>query len=432
MNILDIRYGKDYINIPMNGCVEIYNPRYRSNDLSAWQIVSQSVNQPVGKPNLTSDIKSNWNKRDKIVIVITDITRPLPYHSFVPQLLTEMEKSGIDKSKIQFLIATGMHRPSTREEKISLLGESIVNQYNITDHKAEDKDELARVPGRSREGVDIVLNKHYVEAGYRIVISLVEPHFMAGFSGGRKMICPGLSSFDTIRRFHGFEMLNNQDARQANLENNPCHQETLSVAQQVPPDFAINIVMDSNRNITETYAGELFESWEKAVNSVKQAACKHVTEKADIAITGCGGYPLDTTFYQCVKGFVSCLPALKENGKIICMGSCSEGIGSKVYEDLMKSYNGNWQKFLAKHEKPDCFVKDQWQYQMHIRALMKTGMENLYFLTDGLPQGELDMLSVKGVSTKKENFALVTKEIIEKSNAKKIAVFPEGPYCVPV
>jgi nickel-dependent lactate racemase len=432
MNTINIRYGKEYINIPFNRDIDIYKPQYRSNSFSTWEIVSQAINQPLGKTSLVSDIKLNWNKNGKIVIVITDITRPLPYHSFMPQLLSIIEKLGIEKYKIQFLIATGMHRPSTRKEKISLLGEKIVNQYKIIDHKAEDKASLVQLPGKSKEGAEIILNKHYVEAGYRIVISLVEPHFMAGFSGGRKMICPGLSSFNTIRRFHGFEMLSNQNARQANLENNPCHEETLSVARQVPPDFAINIVMDNNRNITETYTGELFKSWQEAVNSVKKAACKQVTKKADIVITGCGGHPLDTTFYQCVKGFVACLPALKEHGKIICMGSCSEGIGGKEYENLMKSFNGNWQKFLTNHKNPNCFVKDQWQYQMHIRTLMKTSMENLYFLTDGLPQSELDMLSVHGISTDKNKIALAIEKIIERSDADKIAVFPEGPYCVPI
>ncbi len=432
MKTIDIRYGKDYINIPVHGDIDMYNPRYKITGLSTWEIVSRAVNQPFGKKSLASDIKSNWNKKDKIAIVITDITRPLPYYSFMPGFLHEIEASGVERDKILFLIATGMHRPSTRDEKISLLGKDIVNHYQIIDHKAEKSEELARVPAKSKEGVDIILNKHYVEAGYRITISLVEPHFMAGFSGGRKMVCPGLSSFNTIRRFHGFAMLSNQNARQANLENNPCHEETMSVARKVPPDFAINIVMDNNRNVTEAYAGDLFKSWKEAVNSVKSAACKQVSEKADIVITGCGGYPLDTTFYQCVKGFVSCLPALKDNGKIICMGSCSEGIGSKVYEEMMKSYNGNWQKFLNTHKKPNCFVKDQWQYQMHIRALMKTGMENLYFLTDGLPQDELDMLSVNGTAVNKKEIALAVEKIIRKSDAGKIAVFPEGPYCVPV
>jgi nickel-dependent lactate racemase len=327
-----------------------------------------------------------------------------------------------------------MHRASTLQEKIYMFGQSVVDNYTIIDHCAENTDELITLPGTSWSGNEIKLNRHYVEAGFRILTGLVETHFMSGFSGGRKSVCPGLASLDTIQLFHGYHFLNHPNASNTILEDNPCHLENTSVAKACPADFLINIVLDQKKKINRFFSGEQFDSHETAVDYVKEKSCKTVEEFADVVVTSCGGYPLDDTFYQCVKGFVNCLPALKENGEIIAFGGCSEGAGSREYEQLMKKYSFRQDDFLNDIKSGLFFVKDQWQLQMHTRVLKKVGQSNLHFYTAGIPQDELRLLSV--------NAHAVHENVLEQSiqmqidslvaSGKKFAVFPEGPYCSPI
>jgi len=269
-------------------------------------------------------------------------------------------QNGIKREEILIIIATGMHRPSTSDEKKKMFGEMIVKHYRIIDHNAENEVELIELKGKSWSGEKVRLNRYYVEAGFRILIGLVEPHFMAGFSGGRKAICPGLSSLDAIKKFHGYEFLNHPNASNAVLENNPCHNENSSVAWLCPSDFLINIVLDQRKKINAIISGDQFLSHQKAVEFVKEKSCVKVSEQADLAITSCGGYPLDNTFYQCVKGFVNGIPALKNDGELIAFGMCAEGIGSTEYEGIMKKHSHNYDQFIEDIKNNLFFIKDQW------------------------------------------------------------------------
>jgi lactate racemase len=327
-----------------------------------------------------------------------------------------------------------MHRPSTEKERVEMMGKEIAERYLVVDHKAENENELVKIEGQSRGGADVFLNKHYVNAGFRIVTGLVEPHFMAGFSGGRKSVCPGLVSLSAVKNFHGYDFLSDTGARNGNLENNPCHEESVSIEKLCPADFSIHIVQDNLKNINKVFSGDITKAHQAAVEYVKKACCREVKEHADLVLTSCGGYPLDATFYQCVKGFVSCLPAVRTKGEIIAFGSCSEGTGSMEYGDTMKKYAGRHNEFLEHIKKSDIVVKDQWQFQMHARALSKISKQNLYFFTSGITKEELKMFSVNPQSVNEAQIQPFIQDIIKvyARMGKKIAAFPEGPYCAPV
>lgn len=391
----------------------------------------ESIANPVGGNTLNELLLKK--KAGKVVIVVSDITRPIPYSDFLPELILHIERSGIKKDEIIILIATGMHRASSHAEHLKMFGDFIVNNYHIIDHDCRVEEELQELEGMSWSGSKVILNKHYIEAGFRVVTGLVEPHFMAGFSGGRKAICPGLVSFDAVKKFHGYQFLSHPNAASTILNDNPCHMENTSIAQMCPPDFTINVVLDKNKKVNVIISGELFASHKKATDYVKEACCPPLLKPADIAITSSGGYPLDATFYQCVKGFVNCLPAVKENGEIIAFGSCLEGIGGLEYSELMKKYSNNYVQFIDDIKSGQIFIKDQWQLQMHIRAIDKIGTHNLHFYTSNISISDLSKLSVNPHSVLSENIEKSIQSHINKAIKKKkeLAIFPEGPYCSP-
>ncbi|KPK59008.1 MAG: hypothetical protein AMK73_08875, partial [Planctomycetes bacterium SM23_32] len=393
--------------------------------------VLEAARRAVGGPPLRDALTRR--RPGEVVVVISDATRPIPYADFLPELLAELEDGGVARHEVLVLVATGMHRPTTPEERRRMLG-SAAGTCRVVDHDANQDDQLVELPERSWAGARVRLNRRYVEAGFRLITGLVEPHFMAGFSGGRKAVCPGLASLETVRRFHGPAFMSDPRARNASLSGNPCHEEALSIARMAPPDFTLNVALDPARRVVRAFGGEMEAAHEAACRFVRECACPPVEREADVVVTSSGGHPLDATFYQCVKGFVSCLPAVREGGAVVALGGCTEGIGSPQYEGLMKRYAGKWRRFLDDVRAPGFFVKDQWQFQLHAGALAKVGPGSLHFVTDGLPAEELAQLSVTSHAAPPGEVEAVCQELLNELAAAggTVALLPEGPYCTPV
>jgi len=273
-----------------------------------------------------------------------------------------------------------------------------------------------------------------MEADFRIVTGLVEPHFMAGFSGGRKAICPGLCSLETVKAFHSFIFLDNPSARNGNLRGNPLHYESLSIARKASADFSINLVVDRNHRIVEAVAGDLEASHDTTCSFVSKHACPPVEQEMDVVLTSSGGLPLDATFYQCIKGMVSCLPAVRRGGVVVSVGSCSEGIGSSEYQKIMYEYSERWRDFLDHIKKSDNIIKDQWQFQMQTKTLQHVGDGNLIFVTDRLEASDLARLNVNGIHASDEgDVKKKVQDLLDgfAEEGRSVAVIPEGPYCAP-
>jgi lactate racemase len=427
--LLEIPYDKTALVIDVPESAIVYRSSYPEPAASASAAVSEALKNPIGSPALQQALARR--RKGKVVIVVSDITRPVPYRDFLPALIGEIGSAGIRPDEILILVATGMHRPSTPEERQYMFGD-IAEKYQIEDHDAEG--ELKEIDGRSFSGRRVSLNRSFVDAGFRIVTGLVEPHFMAGFSGGRKAICPGLVSLETIQAFHGYDFLKNPKAANAILEGNPCHDEALSVARLAGVDYSLNVVLDGSKRLVAAFAGELEAAHKKACSFVREHACPVVKNETDAVITGCGGYPLDATFYQCVKGMIGAIPAVKPGGKIIAAGCCMEHMGSKEYRDIMFTHSQNCGGFLE-HIKKSCRVeKDQWELQMQIRAIDKVGAGGLVFLSSGLDEEEVKYISARPFNSDTVSINNSLKETVDKlvKEGKSIAVIPEGPYCTPL
>ncbi len=425
------RCGADTIALHVPGDAVAYESAFPAPAASAAAIVGAAVDSPLGTAALETLIRERRN--GPVVVVVSDITRPIPYAAFLPRLLARIEAAGVGRDEITVLVATGMHRVSTPAEHREMFGD-VAGRYRIVDHDAENDRELVALESRTHSGASVKIHRHLAHAGLRILTGLVEPHFMAGFSGGRKSVCPGLVDLQTVRNFHGQAFLADRAARNANLDGNPLHDEALSVARVADIDFTINVVLDSERRVVAAHAGELEQSHLAACDFVRSCACPTVETPADIAITSSGGYPLDATFYQCVKGFVSCLPAVRPGGTIIAFGGCAEGIGSTEYTRIMMEHSGRWRDFLRSIAGDAPFIKDQWQFQMHARTLERVGQDNLLFATAGLDQDTLAHLSVNPLSAPAPALQHTVQTAFDTRYrpGMTVALFPEGPYCAPV
>jgi nickel-dependent lactate racemase len=426
------RYGHSELELLLPEHTTFFEPSFPKSSLPNAEVVRNSWENPTSGAPLLTAIRNR--RSGNVVIVVSDITRPIPYHTFLPQLINTLLNAGVPQNEIRLLVATGMHRPSRPDEHVTMFGAEIANSLHIEDHRAEDPTALKETGEQSHSGNPITLNRSYCDAGFRLVTGLVEPHFMAGFSGGRKAICPGLASLATVRNFHGYPFLANPLALNANLAGNPLHQESLSVAKAVPPDFTINVVLNASRRLSAAFSGELEHSHAAACNFVRQHACPQIHQPFDAVITSSGGAPLDLTFYQCVKGFVSALPAVRPGGRILAFGDASEGVGSPEYEEVMLRFSHDWRAFLDEIQRPGIFTKDQWQFQMHARTLAKIGPENLLFFSHGIAPDTLQRLSVNARPSAPASVAASIQSEIDALSASgaSIAAFPEGPYCVPI
>ena len=280
-----------------------------------------------------------------------------------------MENAGIPRDAITILIATGLHRPNEGEELVELVGAEIAQEYRIENHRARDRGSHAYL-GETSAGAPVWVDRLYLEADLKIVTSLIEPHLMAGYSGGRKAICPGLMGVDTVKVLHGPELMGHPGSAEGIIAGNPFHEQALEVAKTVGVDFTLNVAMNEQRQISGIFCGDLEEAHAEGVAFVEAAALATVDEAVDIVVTTSAGFPLDLTFYQAVKGMTAVLPILREGGTIVIAASCDEGLGSPEFSELLLQTTGV-EEFVCKLESPDFFVVDQWQLQELCKVLAK-------------------------------------------------------------
>ena len=372
------------------------------------------------KPTGTAPFSQLTQGKKSVCVLISDITRPVPNETILGPLFRSLERSGIRREDILILVATGLHRPSTEEERLEMCGAGIVANYRIEDHYARD-DSQHTFLGESPRGVPIWIDTRYLQADLKIATGLIEPHFMAGFSGGRKAICPGICGQETIAQWHKPKFLEHEKAANGFLEGNPVHEENTWIAQKAGCDFIVNVVLDSKRRILKAVAGEMVAALEEGVRFARTFVVDTVDEPVDVVVTSGAGYPLDTTFYQAVKGIVAALNIVKQGGTIIVASSCTEGLGSKEFDLIAEKFPKIGQ-FTDAIFKDEFFVLNQWQMEELAKALRKAKVK---FYTDALSPENLKKFYVEPVASVEQGIA---EAMTEYGPETTIAVLPEGPY----
>lgn len=301
---IDIRYGKGELHVRLpRGCepTVIRKPAMPLLDQPATSIVD-ALRNPVGSPPLAQLAKS----AKRVCIVICDITRPVPNGPILRGLIEEMNGTGVRNDQITILLATGLHRPNLGHELLEVIGDKwVFDNIRVENHYARDTPWMVNLGHTPTDGIPIVLNRHLVDADLRIVVGLVEPHFMAGYSGGRKVVAPGVAGEETIRTFHNFRFMSNPLACNTNLVDNPLHRGQLEILKVLGPTYAVNTIIDEERRMSFVNFGDCVTSHLESVDFVRQYAEVPLNRKFSTLVTSAAGYPLDKTYYQTVKGMVA-------------------------------------------------------------------------------------------------------------------------------
>lgn len=379
-----------------------------------------AIRQALAHPTGTLPLSELARGRKNACILICDITRPVPNEQILTPLLETLHQAGIDRDDITILVATGLHRPNLGEELVEMVGARIASQYRLENHHGKLANEHTFL-GMSPNGVPVYLDSRYVNADLKIATGLIEPHFMAGFSGGRKLICPGIAGIEAIRAWHSPRFLEHPNARSGIIADNPVHDENTKIAQMAGCDFIVNVCIDSERRITHVCAGDMIQAWLRGVEFCRQQVTVRIPEPVDIVVTCGAGYPLDATFYQSVKGMVGALPIVNPGGTIVLAAGMSEGIGSPEFTNLLYETK-SLEEFLDRISNTDFFVMDQWQLEELAKAARHCEIK---VVTDGLPADSLSQFFV----TPSPSVEAALDDAMQKHGPDaSIAVIPDGPY----
>jgi len=347
------------------------------------------------------------------------------------------------------VVGTGTHRPSTPAEKAAMFGDPVVREFRVIDHDCEDSGCLTYL-GKTRKQTDVYVNRAFFSADVRIVTGLVESHFMAGVSGGRKAVCPALVDWRTIEKFHGPDFLESPRADNLILDGNPCHEEALDVARTVGVDFAVNVTLDKNMRLTGVFAGHLEDSHLEAFRFMKTYSAIPLDRTFDIVLTH-SGYS-GRNHYQTAKAGCAALPALKSGGTVIIAADNrdTQPIGSPAYCELIGRLKTlGVEGYLKMITDPSwSFTKDQWEPEVWGRVLRKVGERCLVYCSPQIPEAEFSRLpgrsgyefieGGKALSGRDAAQVMVQNALLyffsrrlEESGPPSTAIIREGPYGVP-
>lgn len=428
---LSLRYGREGLPIQIPDDLEAQvlrlNPLPPIEDEA--RALEEALRSPIGSPPLETLARG----RESACIVISDVTRPVPNEKILTPLLACLHDSGIAEDKISILVATGLHRPNEGPELEEMIGARIKDKYRVENHFARDKKaqtSLGEVPldldshGNGKGATaSVAIDSRYLQSDLKITTALIEPHLMAGYSGGRKLVCPGIASAETIFQFHSPPMIGHPKAHAGNLNGNPVHAMSRATAGLAGVDFICNVTLSEERRITGVFSGDLDEAHLTGIKHVDRQT-KVPCRPSDIVLTSCAGYPLDTTLYQAVKGMVGALPAVKKGGTIILAASLSEGLGSEEFSQMCGTLRSVDDFIERIHNAP--VVIDQWQLQELMQVLQKC---EVMVVCEGVSDDVL-----RGcLLTPMPSVEAALKSALTKHGARvTLTVIPEGPYVTPL
>ncbi len=414
---VDLQFGRKGLSVelPPGPAYSVLEARWAHALADEDAAIRDALDAPVGCPPLAELARG----RKSAAISVCDITRPAPNRRTLPHVLARLESAGIPKSRITILIATGLHRLATPDELVEILGAEIARGYPIGNHNAR---ELAdhRPLGTTKSGTPVFVDSRYTDAELHITLGFIEQHLMAGFSGGRKLVAPGLAYQETIKALHSPRFMRDARAVEGSIEENPLHKELLEIAGLAGHDFVCDVVLAEGRKIAAVFAGHPREAHLAGIEFVRRETTQWIPEPVDAVITTAAGYPLDLTFYQAVKGVTAASHLLKPGGLILLMAACEEGAGAAEFSRLLKESAGPAEFLQTISDIP--VTVDQWQLE---KLAIAAQSYEIWYYVPGLPPEYHHRLWGRDFESAAAALQALAARI---GPGGRIAVIPEGPY----
>jgi len=429
----DLRYGRATrrVRVPPPAHVDVLRKPALTPLTDPSAAVAAALDAPVAAPPLATLAAGARSA----CVVVCDVTRPVPNGLLLSPILARLRAAGVPREAVTILVATGLHRANLGEELRRVIGDDeVLTTVRVVNHVARDEDTLVDL-GVTAAGTPVAIQRAYVEADVRVLTGLVEPHFMAGYSGGRKVLAPGIAGHRTIRTLHHYRYMGDPLATTTEVDGNPLHRELLAIHELVEArhrrggrrggTMAVNTVIDEDRRLAFVNAGDVAAAHAEAVAFARRSCELKVPEPFDLVVTSAGGAPLDTTYYQTVKAMVTPLGALAEHGELVVVSSCSEGFGSPEFRAAQaRLAAAGRDAFLAGLARKPLADVDEWQSQMLLRA---AGAGRVHLHSDGLDQADIALTAVTPCPDPQ---AFVDAYVARHPGAR-VALLPEGPYVVP-
>ncbi len=426
MSYFNLKYGKEkvkFISDNWQGSIKIdklINNQVETESRSLTKIVEHALNNPIGSPKLKNMLK----KDDKIAIIISDITRSWQQiNIFLPILIERINKLGIPDQNIKLIAATGSHRKHSEAEKEKLIGKDLAKRFVLIDHDCNDKSQLVWL-GQTSLGTPLWFNKDVYGADQIIVTGGIVYHDLAGWSGGRKSILPGIAGYQTIMANHALALTDageiKETVKSGNLKTNPVHLDMMEATNFIRPSFILNVIPNAKGEIDAVVAGDFLKAHQEGCKIVSKNFDYSIDKKADLVIASCGGFPKDINLYQASKGLINAASVVKKNGYVILLAKCSEGFGHPGVEKMINDFSNNRQR--------EAFMLDNFTIAYYSGYLITKAMEkiNLILVSDNQA---IKKTNLKVVENLKSAMEIVTEGVEAKLTTY---LMPDAASILPV
>jgi lactate racemase len=416
---VELAYGRGRLTVPLAGQDPlVVAPR----DAPALADPGAALRVALGDPLGCAPLRDQVRDGDQVVISICDGTRAQPREVMLPAILDEIEQVA-PSARVTLLVATGTHRGNTRDELVAMVGGAVLDRVRVVNHDARDDATLVDL-GTAGAGVPLELNRSWVEADLRITTGFVEPHFFAGFSGGPKMVAPGLAGLRTVMTLHDATRIGDPLATWGPVKDNPVHRDIRACAAVCPPHLALDVLLDRDKSITHVYAGELFAMHDAACATAYELAMSPVPEPFDVVVTTGSGFPLDQNLYQAVKGLAAAERIIRPGGTIVLAAACEDGLPDHGSFAEVLAIGKSPEELLERICAPGYAVPDQWQVQVLARVLSKA---RVLLVCDGLTDEEVRAAHLEPAA----DVARAVSDALGSLETGRIAYLPEGPQTIP-
>lgn len=414
---IEFAFGRHGLNVrlPEGPRYEVIESRSASALPDVEAALAAALDHPIGSKSL----RELATGKKTAAISVCDITRPAPNWLTLPPLLKRLHEAGVPVEGVTILIATGLHREATAAEIKAILGPEIAAHYRVVNHDARVLSDH-RWLGKTGRGIPVYIDERFMAAELHITLGFIEQHLMLGFSGGRKLVAPGLAAQETIKVIHSPLFMREPKATEGSIKDNPLHAQLLEIARMAGHHFMLDVTLTQSREVSGVFAGDPVEAHAAGVDFLRTTSLERLSGLADVVITSAAGHPLDLTFYQTVKGLTAAQHIVKPGGRILIMGECAEGVGSAEFAEKVAGFAG-YDSFLDEIQAAPVQI-DQWQ----LEKLALTGQKNeLFFYVPGVPVEQLGGLAPRCYGDIESAVAAALDGL---PDGTRVALVPEGPY----